>query len=277
MADVIKKQYNEETLKILEQLRLFDDDFMTKVFDENIGATELLLNIILERNDMEVIKVEKQEVQKEMKNPLVGGRSVRLDIYAKDSAGLVYDIEVQRSDAGADVHRARFNSAMLDSRMLKEGQTFSEINESYVIFIVENDVIGAGIPIYHADRVIRETGEVFGDGNHIVYVNGSYDDESPIGKLMHDFRCYKADDMYYSELADQVRFYKDTEKGRDIMCKIIEEYGDKRAKESEEVTRIETMFNNIKNLMDSMKWSADQAMTAMKISDSDRAILVKRF
>ena len=277
MADVSKKQYSEETIHILEQLRLFDDDFMTKVFDENIGATELLLNIILERNDMEVIKVEKQEVQKEMKNPLVGGRSVRLDIYAKDSAGLVYDIEVQRSDAGADVHRARFNSAMLDSRMLKEGQTFSEINESYVIFIVENDVIGAGIPIYHADRVIRETGEVFGDGNHIVYVNGSYDDESPIGKLMHDFRCYKADDMYYSELADQVRFYKDTEKGRDIMCKIIEEYGDKRAKESEEVTRIETMFNNIKNLMDSMKWSADQAMTAMKISDSDRAILVKRF
>jgi len=81
MADVIKKQYSEETLKILEQLRLFDDDFMTKVFDENIEATELLLNIILERNDMEVIKVEKQEVQKEMKNPLVGGRGIRLDIY----------------------------------------------------------------------------------------------------------------------------------------------------------------------------------------------------
>ena len=277
MADVIKKQYSEEILKILEQLRLFDDDFMTKVFDENIEATELLLNIILERNDMEVIKVEKQEVQKEMKNPLVGGRGIRLDIYAKDSEGLVYDIEVQRSDAGADVHRARFNSAMLDSRILKEGQEFSEINESYVIFIVENDVIGAGIPIYHTDRVIRETGEIFGDGNHIVYVNGSYEGENPIGKLMHDFRCYNADDMYYSELAKQVRFYKDTEKGRDIMCKIIEEYGDKRAKESEEATRIETLFNTIKNLMESMKWTAEQAMNAMQISDSDKVILVKRF
>ena len=96
---------------------------------------------------------------------------------------------------------------------MKEGQEFSEINESYVIFIVENDVIGAGIPIYHADRVIRETSEVFGDGNHIVYINGSYEGENPIGKLMHDFRCYNADDMYYSELAKQVRFYKDTEKG----------------------------------------------------------------
>lgn len=273
MADEIKKQYSEETLKILGQLRLFDDDFMTKVFDENIEATELLLNIILERNDMEVIKVEKQEVQKEMKNPLVGGRGIRLDIYAKDSEGLVYDIEVQRSDAGADVHRARFISAMLDSRMLKEGQDFSEINESYVIFIVENDVMGADIPIYHADRVIRETGEVFGDGNHIVYVNGSYEGENPIGKLMHDFRCYNADDMYYSELAKQVRFYKDTEKGRDIMCKIIEEYGDKRA----EVTRIETMVNDIKNLMESLNLTLEQALSAIKVSDADRAVLVKRF
>ena len=57
------------------------------------------------------------------------------------------------------------------------------------------------------------------------------------------------------------------------MCKVIEDYGDKRA----EATRIETMFDSIKNLMESMKWSAEQAMNAMQISDSDRAILVKRF
>ena len=79
--------------------------------------------------------------------------------------------------------------------------------------------------------------------------------------------------MYYQELATQVRFYKETEKGREIMCKIIEDYGDKRA----ETTRIETMVNNIKSLMETMKWSADQAMNAMKISDSDKAILMNRF
>ena len=62
-----------------------------------------------------------------------------------------------------------------------------------------------------------------------------------------------------------------------LRSKIIEKYRDKRTKESEEVTRIDTIFNNIKNLMESMKWSAEQAMNAMQISDSDRAILVKRF
>ncbi|MBR1391127.1 MAG: PD-(D/E)XK nuclease family transposase [Lachnospiraceae bacterium] len=207
MAETI--QYKEETLRILDELCLLDDDFMTMAFDENIKATELLLNIVLKRDDMEVIRVEKHEVQKEMKNPLVGGRGIRLDVYAKDYGGRTYDIEVQQSDSGADVHRARFNSAMLDIRMLKAGDKFSDLNESYVIFITRNDVVGAGLPIYHADRVFKETGADFGDGNHIVYVNGSYTADSPIGRLMHDFRSQTADGMYYSELADQVRFYKE--------------------------------------------------------------------
>ena len=83
--------------------------------------------------------------------------------------------------------------------------------------------------------------------------------------------------MYYQELATQVRFYKETEKGREIMCKIIEDYGDKRAKESEEMTRIETKIDDIKNIMDSLNLSLEQALSAIKISDADRAILMKRF
>lgn len=273
MAETVRKQYSKETLKILDGLCLLDDDFMTMVFDENKEATDLLLNIILRRDDMKAIKVERQEIQKEMKNPLVGGRDVRLDIYAKDSEGRTYDIEVQQSDFGADVHRARFNSAMLDVRMLKAGQDFSEINESYVIFITKHDIIGAGLPMYHADRVFKETGEDFGDGNHIVYVNGSYDGDSSIGRLMHDFRSYNAAEMYYPELANQVRYYKESKEGREVMCKAIEEYADKRSEES----RIETLFNIMKGLMESMKWTAEQAMNAMQISDSDKAILTKRF
>ena len=273
MADVPKIIIKEETLEILEQLRLLDDDFLTMVFDENIEATELLLNIILERDDMTVIRVEKQEVQKEMKNPVVGGRGVRLDIYAKDSDGKAYDIEVQRNDDGADVHRARFNSAMLDIRMLKEGQKFSEINESYVIFITENDVMGEGLAIYHADRIVRETGKALEDGNHIVYVNGSYNGDDPVGRLVHDFRCNKEDDIYYSELAKQVRFYKETEKGREKMCKAIEEYGERKA----EQTRLETLFNDLKTIRKNLNLTVDQAMKAMEISDADRTVLAKRF
>ena len=38
----------------------------------------------------------------------------------------MYDVEIQRQDAGADVHRARFHSSVLDTRMLNAQQEFKE-------------------------------------------------------------------------------------------------------------------------------------------------------
>ena len=65
---------NEEKAKIHEQdiacaelerridcLTLFDDELFSKVFDENIEATTLLLQIILEREDVEILSVKGQE------------------------------------------------------------------------------------------------------------------------------------------------------------------------------------------------------------------------
>ena len=57
MSEQIVLKYREEDLRILEGFRLLDDDFMTMVFEENIEATELLLNIILERDDLRVTRV----------------------------------------------------------------------------------------------------------------------------------------------------------------------------------------------------------------------------
>ena len=269
----------KETLEAIEKLCLLDDNLMTLVFDRNIEATELLLNVILQRNDLKVLEV---VGQREYKNPMSGGRSITIDIYTVDGYGKVYDVEVQRASAGADVHRARFHSSMIDTKMLKAKQDFKEIHDSYVIFITASDVMGAGLSLYHVDRVVKETGAYFGDGSHIIYVNGSYkDDNDPVGKLMHDFRCVNSVDMFYPELAKQVKYFKETEGGREIMCQIFEDLAEKRANErAEEVreeTRIETLFNSIKSLMNSMKWTAEQAMTAMNVSENDQMLLKTRF
>ena len=44
-----------------------------------------------------------------------------------------------------------------------------------------------------------------------------------------------------------------------------------------EETRIETLFHSIKNLMKSMKWTAEQAMVAMDISENDQILLKSKF
>lgn len=203
--------------------------------------------------------------QREYKNPVVGGRSIRIDIYAKDSTGKIYDIEVQRSDEGADVHRARFNSSMIDTRMLKESQKFKELHESYVIFITKNDVMGSGLPLYHIDRVVKETGISFGDGSHIIYVNGSYQNEDdPIGKLVHDFDCKKSADVFYPILAKQIHYFKETEGGRSIVCKAVEDLAEKWAERRAEERRLDTKIDDVKNLMDTMKLSVEQALAFRK-------------
>ena len=271
-----EEEINEQEVnKTVDGFTLFDDDFMSVVFDRNIEATEFLLNIILERDDMEVVEV---IGQREYKNPVIGGRSIRIDIYAKDSKGKVYDIEVQHADEGADVHRARFNSSMIDTRMLKESQRFKELHESYVIFITKNDVMGSGLPLYHIDRVVKETGISFGDGSHIIYVNGSYQNEDdPIGKLVHDFDCKESADVIYPILAKQIHYFKETEGGRAVMCKAVEELAETWAERRAEERRLDTMFVVVKNLMESMQWTVEQAMDALRISAEDKAILLKRF
>ena len=70
-----RKRLNAELDKAIDDLTLFDDDLMSKVFDGNIEATELLLQIILERKDVKVVRVKGQV---ELKSPYPGGRNIKL-------------------------------------------------------------------------------------------------------------------------------------------------------------------------------------------------------
>lgn len=271
------KEEVQQDIRIVEQIidnmDLFDDDLMSMVFDSNIPATELLLKIILKRDDIKVISV---VGQREFQNPIVGGRNIRLDILAKGSTGKHYNIEVQKKPEGAHVRRARFNSSMMDSRMLKEGQEFSELRDSYIVFITQTDIFGYGIPIYTVNRYFEEVDAPFDDGSHIVYVNGSYKGQDAIGKLIHDFSCKESKDMYYPELAKGIRHFKEEEGGRVIMCEAVERYAEKYAEKYAERKRIDVLYETVKNLMETMQLSAEQAMSAIKISENDRMILQKR-
>ena len=228
---------HEEDLQRLRGFRLLDDDFMAKVFEDKACA-ELLLRIILKKNDLIVHEVFGQLSLKNLQ-----GRSARLDVFAADSLGKVYNIEVQRSDRGAVAKRARYNAALIDANITEPGDEYQALNECYVIFITENDVIGAGLPIYHAERMIVETGKAFGDEQHILYVNAQMTDETELGRLMHDMWCVEADDMHYSILAERVRYFKENEEGVATMCRAMEEMRNDTAFK----TKVEVIVKIMKN------------------------------
>ena len=214
-----KEKQHQEDLQRLRGLRLIDDDFMNACFDGYTDGAELLLRIILNKPD---IRVKSVKTQRRMKNLL--GKDICLDIDADDETGKEYNVEVQRATKGADKKRARYHSSILDAHLLQPGDDFSDLPETFVIFITENDVIGDGLPLYMIDRQITNTGTAFDDGEHLIYVNGANKDASTeLGKLMHDFFCTDPDDMHYKELADKVRYFKEDEKGVAAMCKVMEE------------------------------------------------------
>ena len=225
-------------LSKIEQFRLFDDDFMSKVFEDDTEATEFLLRAILRRDDLEVIE---SKGQVSVKNLL--GRSVRLDIKAKDKDGKLYNIEVQRADGGAAEKRARYYSAILDANTLLPRQDFKELPEAYVIFITEHDVLKGGLPLYHINRKIEETGVDFCDESHIIYVNGEFRGEGEIGDLMHDFSCTNPDDMRSWLLAERTRYFKKDEKGVRRMCKIMEDFAAEERAEERQKEREEMALN----------------------------------
>ena len=79
MSKTIFDNINPVVLEKVQGLRLIDDELMTLVFSGDKKATELLIRILLNRNDLKV----KKSMTQVQKNNLFG-RSVRLDVVAED-------------------------------------------------------------------------------------------------------------------------------------------------------------------------------------------------
>ena len=104
----------------------------------------------------------------------------------------------------------------------------------------------------------------FCNRSHIIYVNGEYQDDSNIGKLMHDFACANPDDMKYRILAEKTRYYKKDEEGVKKMSPVIEEYAAEIAAEERE-----NAYKKIAmNLLKMGKMTYNEIATASELSES---------
>ncbi|HIT06591.1 MAG TPA: PD-(D/E)XK nuclease family transposase [Candidatus Scybalocola faecipullorum] len=188
------------------------DAFMRNMLKKR-ECTEYILQVIM---DQENLSVAAQTIQKDYKN--LYGRSAILDCVVRDTQNRRYDIEIQQDNEGGSPKRARYHSGLMDMHTLKAGQNFEQLPEGCVIFITRDDSLGRGIQAYHIDRKIRETQDDFNDGAHIIYINSKIQDDTKLGRLMHDLHCKNADEMYSEILAERMRELKETEKGVEHMC-----------------------------------------------------------
>ena len=214
---LLTEPFNPQYLEALAQFRLIDDTFFDAHMDGNIEAMQLLLNTFFHRDDIIV----KEVVTQKSANNLYG-RSARFDVIAVDSDGKIYNCEIQRANEGANPKRARFNNSLIDSREINKGTKYKDFPEIWVIFITENDIFGAQLPMYHVERNVIELNKPFEDGAHIIYVNGEYRGDDDMGLLMHDFFCADPAKMHFPELAKRADFLKHNNKGVKAMCEIMQ-------------------------------------------------------
>ena len=165
--NIIKKGRQKMDQKRQEYIRglCMMDDLLMSVVLQNKECARLVLRIILEDPGLEVEEVHTQETVSSLY-----GRAIRMDVKAVASDKRLCNVEVQRSDAGAVPKRARYNGSLLDANTALPGDAYGKLPEQYVILITADDVLKGGLAIYHIEKMILETGVLFGDGSHIIYV-----------------------------------------------------------------------------------------------------------
>ncbi len=163
---------DKDRLKLIEAIqkfRLIDDTYFNAFMDGNDSGMELFLRIILQDPSIKVLEI---QTQREVSN--LYGRSVRFDVFTRNTDGTICNTEIQRSDAEATPERARFNACMMDTLTIKKGFTWGKdhLPPVRVIFITEHDVLKGGLPIYHSRRTIDELEhKPLGDDVEVIYVN----------------------------------------------------------------------------------------------------------
>ena len=189
---------------VIRNFTMMSDSFMRNVL-KDVSCAEYVIQVIMGRKELRIVDL---TIQKDYKN--LQGHSATLDCVAEDSQGNQYDVEIQQESEGALPQRARYYSGLLDMNTLDPGKDYERLPETCMILITREDVLGDNLPIYHINRRVEETGRLFHDKSHMIYVNSADESNTDPGRLMHDSHGRNAAGMYSPILAKRVQTLKET-------------------------------------------------------------------
>lgn len=191
-----------------EQATLADNFIFCKVMTANPDLCKELLELLLN------IKIERIEIPVAERSFKVDydSKGIRFDVYVKDGTGRCFDIEIQTTNRTNLAKRARYYQGLMDVDSLVSGADYSELNESYVIFLCMEDAFGNGLPIYDFQQVCKQDSEVLlNDGTHKVFFNASKYDKMPTKSLREFFKFLNglnAASDFTDQLEQKVRYAK---------------------------------------------------------------------
>ena len=214
------RKSEEKQLEIVKQLRPIDDCFF-EVMMEDPDTCEELLQVILENP---LLRIKKDTVTGQKNIRIVGKRSIRVDAYAEGEEDVVFNIEIQRSDNDNHAKRVRYNASVITVNRSEPGDRFDHVQELYVIYIADFDVLNNGRTISHARMTCTETGVPVDDGLYVTYVTTIGKEDSKIARLMQEFTNPDMDNPEFPKTSKRVQEMKHNPKEASRMCKLVEDY-----------------------------------------------------
>lgn len=195
-----KRNFTREQLdEAYSQMTVYSDVLSQVFFKDEPEITTHILRIILNMPDLSVTQV---KVQEEINNPF--GHSVRFDVLATDSQNNFYNIEIQNANSPNLLHRADYYGAAIKMKHLKKKADYLKMPKAFVIFIVKDGMYCEGLPV---NRILMrdDAQKIYDVGTQIYFVNGQLQDDTPLGKLMHDFACNDPSQMRDPVMAKHFR------------------------------------------------------------------------
>ena len=238
-----KKQVREYA----KMLNPIDDPMFCKMAEDREFCEEIL-RVILSDNELIITENIPQWPGKNLQ-----GRSVILDAKCITKYGKHINVEIQKSDEDNHQKRVRYNGSILTTNITDTGTKFELIPDVYIVFISKFDIFKGNLPLYHVDRVVRETNKVVENGLSEIYVNATIDDGSNISELM---KVFTKDDAYselYPKTSEIKQRYKETEGGIQTMCEIMEIVKEDGRIEGRAEGRAEGEINKAKKIASDMK------------------------
>lgn len=197
-----------------ENLGLSNDFIFGKVMQDPALCKEMLERIL----DIEIDHLEYLEPQKSMQESLET-KGIRLDIYVRDDKNTIYNCEVQTTDTKELPKRSRYYQSMLDTQELEKGKFYSELPQSFIIFICTFDAFKLGRHKYTFEyRCVEDTDLPMGDEATKLFLNteGIADDVSEPLKAFLNYMGGRetTEDGYVAKLKEALTIAKQNQKWR---------------------------------------------------------------
>lgn len=259
--------------KIREEAKKLNpiDDLMFRKMAEDKNFCQEILRVILKNPCLTVLDNQTQFTVTNLQ-----GRSVILDAKCTLADGRTINVEVQKANDDNHQKRVRYNGSVLTANITDPSMNFENVPDICVIFISRFDIFKEGIPLYHVDRVLRETGKTVDNGFEEIYVNAAINDGSDVAELMDVF----TKDLSYNDkfpiTSESKHRYKETEEGQQIMCEIMERLnteakeegrGEGRNEMQQEINTLNIRLINENRLDDLRRAATDTAYQSQLLSE----------